>query len=304
MNKNQLIVTTLILAAICRTAVAQEKTKSDTEFDAITSKYEAEYQKLQAAGQKLAEDAPKGAENTVGVDVDLSKWHDVSFDVPEFKLKQRNMSFDVPQVTMKSRRISWDVPETKMERRKVGQKPEFHGFTVRWTNIYMDVPTVTMKRKDARLHIPEVKMERVNVRAGVPEITGMRRVSFKVPDIKVRSTDSATDTMESGADNIEKTAKTFTEAQEAEIKVLAKKQLLASRSEVDTQYKSTVAQIATATKAAKDSGADPSKLKSDDGTETNLIDLLAETTKQFEAALKEIDKALEELDKPAESSAA
>lgn len=117
--------------------VAQDA--SDPTVAAINKKYQEEYKKLEQQGEELRKKSPAGAENAVGFDIDFSKQKNLSFDIPEFRMKRQKIVLDLPSVTMKIKRIVWDNPETTMVLKKIGQYPEIHGWTVRWKDILTDV---------------------------------------------------------------------------------------------------------------------------------------------------------------------
>src|SRR4051812_14059535 len=98
-TKTYLIRSLLLGLALASSTFAQQPEateKPDPEFAIIQDKYAAEYKKLEEQGNNISKDAPKGAENAVGIDIDLSKWHDISFDIPEFRMKRQHVAFDLP----------------------------------------------------------------------------------------------------------------------------------------------------------------------------------------------------------------
>lgn len=299
---SEILRTTLFVTMVCSTqratALAQEPQANqapDPQLEQIQDKYAAEYKKLEDQGQTISENAPKGAENAVGVDVDLSKWHDVSFDVPEFRMQQEHIAFDLPTATMKTRRIVWGNPEVKMENRVVGSYPEFHGFKVVWKHIITKVPVTKLVQREARLDIPEFSMHRTDMIFGVPTVFKMRLVKFRVPDIKVRSTAQAKEEMEDASKDIEDSATALATAERKEIAAASIEKLKKQKSELEFQQVQAVTQIADAIKRARDGGANPSDLKMDDGTKINLSAQLETVGKQFSDALKQIDDAIAQL---------
>jgi hypothetical protein len=293
-----------ILALSAAISFAQEpvapvaaETPLDPEISKIQAKYEAEYKKIEEQGKQIEKDAPKGAENTAGVDIDFSKWHDVSFDVPEFRMKLHRIVLDLPSVTMRTKRIVWDNPEVTMENRVVGKYPEFHGLKVKWSDIITKVPVTRMVRKEAKLDVPEFSMKRQEMKFDLPEIFRTRRVSMKIPEIKVRTTENAKDETEEGTREIEKTTAALAAAQQAEIKEFSIKKLTAERSNLETQLKEAVAQINDAITKSRAAGADPAKLVSEDGTVTDLNAVLQNVNAEFAKGIQAIDDAIAQLQK-------
>jgi hypothetical protein len=298
--KTKIVAIAFGVCLAAKTTISQEPPEQepvDPEIAAINKKYATEYKKLEEQGKKLAEDAPKGEENVVGLDVDFSKMHDASFDVPEFRMKRQKVAFDVPTSTMKNRRIVWDNPEVTMTNKKVGQYPEFHGLTVRWKDIITKVPVTKMVRREANLDIPEFKMKRTDISFDLPEIFRTRRVELRIPEIKVRTTKQAQETIEAGANQIEESAKSFGAAQRKEILAVSVNRLVAQRATIETEYKKAVADITNAIAQAKRVGADPAKLTGEGGETVNLTELLSKTNSQFTEGLKQIDDAVATLQK-------
>ncbi len=301
---SNLIAASFLLVGARVAAFAQEPAESesiDPEIAAINKKYDAEYKKLEDEGNKLSERAPKGVENTVGIDVDFSKMHDISFDVPEFRMKRQKIAFDIPTGTMKTRRIVWHNPEVTMENKKVGQYPEFHGLTVRWKDIITKVPVTKMVKREAKLDIPEFKMKRTDISFDIPEIFRTRRVQLRVPEFKARTTASARQEVEAGSHQIEESAKSFAVAQRSEIIALASKRLSDQRANLETERKKVLSDITTAIEQAKKAGANPAELAGENGDKVNLINLLETTSKQFSDGLAQIDAAILELQKQADA---
>lgn len=293
-----------LLAFPCFAQEPSPTPEADPEIDAINAKYDAEYKKLQKQGEQIEKDAPKGAENAANVDVDFSKWHTVAFDVPEFRMKLQKISFDIPEVAMKTRRIVWDNPEPGMKRIKIGEKPEFKCCPpkAKMTPMYMDVPEMRMVRKTISLDIPEFKMNRVDIKVDIPEVTKMRRISFRIPEIKVRKTDDATDKTEESAEEMKKAAEALSAAQTTEINAVSKKRLTMKRADVEKQYDLVSEQFTTAIANVRKAGADPTQVTGEDGSSINLITKLDEASSQFKTALKQIDDALAQVEKPAQAN--
>jgi len=268
-------------------------------IDEIHARYAPKYAEIEDDAQKLSEGAPEGYENAVGINIDWTKWHDISFDVPEFRMKLQTMSFDVPEVTMKTQRWVWDTPVPIMTRVKIGEKPEFHGFTIRWTPIYMDVPSIEMRRSEVKLDVPEFKMSRMEIKAHIPEIFRMRRVSFRIPEITIRKTEDETEELQHGAEELEKTATELAAQEQGEVKSVAKEYLSQKRNDVNAQYQVTLAQYNESIAAAVAAGVDPSKpITGEDGVQVSITAGLDQITTAFETALKQIDDAIAAMDAP------
>lgn len=278
-------------------ATIAEESTLDPEIAKIQEKYAAEYKKIEDQGKQIEKDAPKGAENAAKIDIDFSKWHDVSFDVPEFRMKLHRIVLDLPSVTMRTTRIVWDNPEVTMETRVVGKYPEFHGLKVKWSDIKTDVPVTRMVRKEAKFDVPEFSMKRQEMKFDLPEIFRTRRVSMKIPEIKVRTTDSAKEETEEGAREIEKTTAALAAAQQVEIKEFSIRKLTSEKVGLEAQLKDAVAQINDAITKARAAGADPAKLVSEGGTVTDLNAVLQNVNTEFGKGIQAIDDAIAQLRK-------
>jgi hypothetical protein len=138
-----------------------------SKMDAIVSKYKPVFDEIE-------DDSPNPGTvgGTLNIDFDVT-WKDVSikFDLPEVTMTLQKWNFDVPQVTMKQQEIIFHTPSTRMGTQKVGQYPEFHGFTVVWKDILIDVPEFFMQEQKIVMGIPEFKMDTTSIELHVPEFT-------------------------------------------------------------------------------------------------------------------------------------
>jgi hypothetical protein len=286
------------IAAIAVTAEEPvDKDTVDPGIAAINKKYDAEYKKLEEDGNKLSDKAPKGIENTARIDLDFSKMHDASFDVPEFRMKRQKIAFDIPTGTMKTQRIVWENPEVTMTDKKVGQYPEFHGLTVRWKDIITKVPVTKLVRREVKLDIPEFRMKRSEISFDIPEIFRTHRVELRIPEIKVRTTSQAQKEVEAGSNQIEESAKALAAAQRNEIIAYSTKRLTDQKALLEAEQKKVIGDITAAIDHAKKAGANPTELAGENGEKVNLVSLLESTNKQFLEGLAKIDEAIKELQK-------
>lgn len=268
----------------------------DPAVTEINKKYEQEYERLRQQGEDLSKKAPDGAENAVGFDIDFSKQKDVSFDIPEFRMKRQKIVLDLPSVTMKLKRIVWDNPETKMVLKKVGQYPEIHGWTVKWKDILTDVPEVRMVRREASLHLPEFHMSRNELIFDLPEIFKTSRVQFKIPEIKFRTTEQGKQEVKDGSEQIAGAADILAKAQKAELIAHTRQVLASQKSTLEAQRSQAIAQMTDAIAQVRQAGLDPAAIPQEGGVKLNLVAQLQETEKSFNTALAQIDAALQQLE--------
>lgn len=169
----------------------------NAQIELIRQRYEPRIKALQDAGAQLAQDAPRPetVEAVINVDFEVT-WADqtLAFDFPSITLKDRRIAFDLPEVTMGLERIVFDLPAVRMVDRKIGQKPEIHGWTVRWTDIIISVPEPYMQRNEIKLDLPQIAMRRKEIVLGIPEVR-MKRVTWVIglPQFKVINVSAATD---------------------------------------------------------------------------------------------------------------
>lgn len=267
----------------------------DPKVVAINKKYEAEYAKLQKQGEELSKKSPQGAENAVGFDIDFSKQKDVSFDVPEFRMKRQKAVLELPSLTMKIQRVVWDNPETKMVPKKVGQYPEVHGWTVKWKDIITHVPEVRMVRREAKLHLPEFHTSRTELIFDVPEVFKTTRVQFKIPEIKIRTTEQGKQEVKEGAEQLSGAASTLASAQKAELMEFSRQRLVAQKTSLESQRKQAIGQISDAIAQVRKAGIDPSAVPQENGTPLNLLAQLQQIEARFGDAIAQIDAAVKQL---------
>jgi hypothetical protein len=212
-------------------------------------------------------------------------------------MKRQRVVFDVPTSTMRTRRIVWDNPEVTMTNRKVGQYPEFHGFTVRWKDVITKVPVTKMVRREAKLDIPDFRMNRTEISFDIPEIFSSRRVELRIPEIKVRTTKQAQEALEASSNQLEQSAKALAAAQRNELLTLSMNRLTQQKALIKSEHEKAVADITSAIDQAKKAGANPAQLTTDGGETVNLPELLDDINKQFTDGLAKVDVAIDSIQK-------
>lgn len=155
-----------------------------TAIKTISDRYEPEF-------DQISDDAPDAGGVGAILDIDVNiEWETIgiSLDLPEVTMKTQELSLDLPQVTMRDKRIVFDTPSVRMVNKKVGQYPEFHGFTVRWRDIIIKVPETFMEQHEIIMGIPEVRMDTTSFKLDVPEFTmRTQELKFDVPRVTVKS---------------------------------------------------------------------------------------------------------------------
>jgi hypothetical protein len=171
----------------------------DSELKAVVAEMEAEVQSrvearkliLDQRVRDINENKPDGPEVGIGIDVDVTmKDVELIFDLPSITMRDHRIVFGLPEITMRDQDIIFHTPSIRMVTRKVGQYPEFHGFTVRWRDILIDVPEPFMQEQRIVMGVPEFAMRDHEFILGLPEFTMVRnRIVLSLPQITIRNVD-------------------------------------------------------------------------------------------------------------------
>lgn len=144
-----------------------------------------EYNVLFVDLEKQTEDLKKALPDTT--DMPSVPGHHVSFDI---KFKTQKISFDLIEVTMKNKKMSLNLPQVTMKTKSFSiptSKTEW-----RVTNIGFGIKTktlvVTNGTKRVSFKLPETKMKRTEMVTKIPEFTKKRKeISFDIPEFKMKS---------------------------------------------------------------------------------------------------------------------
>jgi hypothetical protein len=176
-----------IQTQVCTTEQANLNNYVSKVQSDFQQRVDAEKKKIQDEADEIKKDAPKPG--GIGFDFDV-KWTDqkIILDLPEVTIKQQKWIYDIPQVTMTLQEIIFGTPSVRMVPKKIGQYPEFHGFTVKWSDIITNVPETFMQEQHIQLHLPEFKVDRTETELGVPEFTmGRQEIILRVPEFKLNN---------------------------------------------------------------------------------------------------------------------
>ena len=211
-------------------------------------------------------------------------------------MKTQKISFDLPSVTMRLKRIVWDNPEVTMKLVKTGQYPEFYGTTVKWSNLYAHVPVTTMVKREIKLDVPEFHTSRVDLSFDIPEIFKTNRVSFKIPEIKIQTTEQGVAKVKEGGAQLASAAQALSKSQKIELLSLSKSRLqsslndlIASRDEAINNMNSSIAKL-------KEFGINTKSVPQEDGSKIDMEAQLELTKKGFAESEQAINKSLSEID--------
>ncbi|MBV7258859.1 hypothetical protein [Erythrobacter crassostreae] len=266
---------------------------------AITAKYKTRFDDIE-------DDAPDatGLDAAISLDFEVEmKTIAVKLDLPQVTMKLQEWKFDLPQVTMKDKRIVFHVPAMRMVKRKVGEKPEVHGWTIKWKPIYMHVPEPYMRKNEIVMGIPEVKMGTTSIKLDVPEIKMQTtELKFDVPQFTLKSISAEAAEMEDRAKAESESMQSELSAARGEImggareKVVDASYLMFSclrtqiqmkRDETSAMFEPGLALMRGALTKLSDAGADDAKK----AATKQLTDLIGKR----DAALKKFDAAIDRL---------
>ncbi|MCP1457590.1 hypothetical protein [Pseudomonas kilonensis] len=268
----------------------------------ITDRYEPRIKALTEKGRKLADDyqTPGDIGLVIGADVEVD-WKDVeiSFDLPTMTIRNQTISLDLPEITSNKQKISFDVPDIRMVDRKVGQYPEFHGLTVKWSDIivsvpepYMrrveiefDLPLVTMKRQEFVLGIPEFSMQRQQWVVGLPQFTVVN-ISAKAAEIKQYGDALKTEGENLGA---EMRAEIQSEIVKYQSTLLAS--AYGTKTEVSNSYNTALTSVKNAIDGLSQQGCDPVKVPTQNGN-VNLRKVYEDMTANKAQSLTQFDSSM------------
>lgn len=135
--------------------------------DEVTSKYQKQFDELNAKAQQVSREAEKkkpsalGAALTVPCDVKMSL-QKIIINVPEVTFKQQDIIFHLPAIRMKETRIGpivMHVPQFLMEEQRISlHLPEF---TNRTQEIKLDIPELTCGRADLSIGMTKKATEEI-----------------------------------------------------------------------------------------------------------------------------------------------
>lgn len=188
----------------------------ETELSTVIADMEAEVRHrvdarkatLEERVAKLKDDRPDGPEVALGFDIKVD-WKDVPmiFHLPSVTMKDHRVVIGLPEVTMRDRDLIFHTPSVRMVSRKIGQYPEFHGFTVRWKDIIVDVPEPFMQEQRIRMGIPEFALRDRDIVLGLPSITMVEsRIVLRLPQFTIREVSVIVSDMKSAAEDAKRDA--------------------------------------------------------------------------------------------------
>lgn len=295
----------LLLAAVHGVAEADEKCQSEQQaVAAVAQRYKPDFDELERRGKELGKETPEGPETKVGIDFDVKMVEKkLIFDVPSVTMRDQRMVFGVPQVTMKEQTAIFHTPSTRMVAKKIGQYPEIHGWTVKWSDIITHVPETFMQEQRIVWHVPEFKWDDTTIVLSVPEFR-MERVEWilHLPEFKVKNVNVEVDRMNDEAKSLDERAHELKQAQARDIAVATsnvygcvRSQLVAEAEKGRKAFDGAIAQLSGSIADIRAKGIDPASIDVS-GKKVNLVAQLDDTVKKQKDFVASMDQTLAKLD--------
>lgn len=297
-------------AILCLILFTTEAFAQCKEQQQILENLQKEYGVLFVDLEKQSEELKKALPDST--DIPSVAGHHISFDV---KFKNQRFSFDIIELSMREKKISLSLPQITMKTKSFSIPTSKTEWKV--TNIGFGIKTktlvVTNGMKKVTFKLPETKMGRTEIITKIPEFTKKRKdISFDIPEFKMKSpipNDEKFNELHKKSEVIEKQAEALNNAGaqlEKEQKEKAKvaiinlfscidNELKIQKIQTDKSFEESLTQINTAINEVKSHELDPSKVKSDDGTVTNLYQIKDELEKTHKETIQNIDNTINEL---------
>lgn len=265
----------------------------------IRQRYEPQIQLLTAKGKQIVSDYERPSDLGVAIGVDFKvDWKDVEliFDVPSLTIEDKRVVLDLPEFRGERQHVAFDVPDVRMVDRKVGQYPEFYGWTVKWSDIiisvpepymrrvdiYFDLPSVTMRRQEIVFGVPKITMERIRWVVGLPQFTVIN-VSVQTGEIKQKGQD-----LQNEATALATQMKKEIEAEVAKLTASMSAAAFGAKTDVANRYNTALGLVRNAIDGLVAQGCDPIKVPTDTG-DVNLRKLYDDIDANKARALLEIE---------------
>lgn len=270
------------------------------ERDAITKRYQPQIDALQARAEQMEDDFDKPSKVgcAVGIDFKIS-WsiQSYSFDLPSITMKAVHFSMDLPDITTSDQHIAFDVPDVRMVDRKVGQYPEFDGWTVRWKDLIISVPEPYMRRVDINMGLPQFAMRTKDMSFDIPHFF-MQRQDWKLnlPQIKIINVKAETKNLEDQAGQLQQDGEKLQAQMAAEYAAAvaryvarATSDIAGGRSQVSTAFDQALNSVNQAINTLVAQKCDPIKVPTTNG-DVNLRKVYSDLADSKTAALKTFDE--------------
>lgn len=267
------------------------------KIEEINKRYEEEWVRIKRESDSIKNRAPTGAETVAGIDLDCKmKRNEIRLDIPEVSMSLQNISLHLPQVTMKTQRIVWDNPETFMGTTTCGWIPEFYDWQIRMRPVQCDLPQIRMVRREAKIDTPEFRWDRVDIKMHIPEFRmKSQEWVFDLPECEINSVSVETERIKADAKKLQDRSSALANEQQKEIKSVVVLDLTNRRQQLDGSFEQAITQVQQAIDKIKVYGIDPTKVRQENGSEVNLVELLQQIQEKRRFELEKLDQKISEL---------
>lgn len=151
-----------------------------------------------ALAHRMADLAAEGARIALH-----AEWKEIPlvFHLPSATLKDQRMPLALPELTLDEWDLVVQTPALRLVQRKVGQYPEFHGFSLRWKDVFGTVPEVVMEEQRMRMALPAFASREREVLLRVPQVAMVEnRIVLKLPQFGLRVADPLPADLQAAAD--------------------------------------------------------------------------------------------------------
>lgn len=167
----------LLLVVSAGTSLSQCKEEQEA-LDKLQKEFGVYFVDLEKQAEKLKRSIP---------DTDSGGTHHVTFEVT---FRPHRITFDLVEVTMRNRELSMDVPQVTMKTKSFSVPYS----TIKWVveelccGIKTKVPQATVGMKRSSFKLPEIKMARTSIVTKIPEFTSRRKeIIFDIPEFTLES---------------------------------------------------------------------------------------------------------------------
>lgn len=254
----------------------QETAQLQERIEAIKKQYQPRIEALQRQGEELEDgfDKPSTGGAVLGVDFKVDwKQTDIIISIPSVSVRAQKFILSLPEITSKAQKISFDVPEVVMVPHVIGKKPEFHGFTIKWTDIIVSYPETRMRRQDFITDIPQVTMRTKEVIVGIPEFEMVtQRISLNLPQFTIVNVSASIKEVEDEGKALQAEGQEIGKSMQAEISLevakfdkLVREGLYTAKNEVGREFDSSLQKIYNAITDVQAKQCDPIKVPTESG---------------------------------------
>jgi hypothetical protein len=271
--------------------LAQEREFDLSAIDEINSRYEKEYEKIQTEAASLGGFDVSDFEGIVGKKLETSSRRvTIAFDTPSVDMRVQEMKFHIAQVSMNMRSISFDIPEFVWGRTNIGP-------------VKLDLPKIYSKRIEIKTKIPEFSWEVTSIKTKIPEFYMHRQeIKFDIPEFKLIDVSDEVSEIQSAATALQAQSASIEAAHKGELRHATELSFIEFEGELtrqmeaaDGKFAEALAEVGVAIEQVGYYGIDPTRVRNEDGTFTNLIETMETIQAERDAVRSQFETAIQEL---------